>query len=98
MECKFWVGQNVVCINDDGCERWLQTGAVYQIREVVIGFTQGGQYAGAAPGLRLVGITQDLNEDGVQFSYDYRRFRPATDISTFQSIVAKVMNRKKVRA
>lgn len=100
MECKFWVGQKVVFFEqfkDSDPLRWkdLTLGAVYTIRAVGIG----------CDGLRKIPavlLEEVINgicpETGMEYDYAACRFRPATDITIFKEIVAKVKDRDLIPA
>lgn len=94
MECPFWVGQKVVCVDIDdhgsGPAKSLKINHVYTIRDI----RGDGWLLG-----RLV-VAVWLNEVDAPDHYGYlsSRFRPATDISDLQKIVEKVFKGKKVTA
>jgi len=93
MICRFEVGQKVVCIDSTpnpiykGPQDLPNEGQVYTI-----------SWIGPCVWKYNKGIGVHLKEHTRDMPLGTHRFRPATDITTFQNIVAKVMNRKKVRA
>jgi hypothetical protein len=104
MECKFMVGQKVVCIDAKHHPEWstgktkyrtveqeLELGKIYTIREIFMNLTFN------SPCLRLEGIVRETGKmRGTPFEmgFDYRRFAPLkekkTDISIFTEILNKV--------
>lgn len=98
MECKFWVGQKVVCVDDVPMPGFspemhgLTSGLIYTVREVTISTISG------KPALRLREIYRYNSYPYPDVPYIADRFRPATDITIFKEIVAKVKNRDLIPA
>lgn len=87
MDCKFVVGQRVVCINDDG--DWgsaarPEKSRIYTIREI---FTWVGRV-----GLRFEEIVNPVAAIwNIEFGYDHVYFRPVkeTNIDVFTAMLNK---------
>jgi len=103
MECKFVVGQKVVCVDNTFHPEWsigninrpvtkeLEHGKIYTIREIFMNLTFN------RPCLRLEGIvrcTGVMSGIPYEMGFDYQRFAPLkekkTDISIFNEILNKV--------
>jgi hypothetical protein len=101
MECKFVVGQKVVCINDkvddfrlpnrtylnslDG----LKKGEIYTVREILIDPIH------KFPSIKLSEIIRPIiSNEGFEVGYHFQRFAPlkekTSDISIFTEILNKV--------
>lgn len=96
----FYVGQKVVCVvnwkhhngfhGGFGSEILPQRDVVYTVREIVV-------YPDGEAGLRLMEIRNYANPYSYgpgECSFAVRYFRPVTDISDLQSIVAEVTRGK----
>lgn len=92
MRCKFWVGQRVVCVESFSApnHRKLTKGRVYTVRSVVYcPFDRD-------VGVRIKGLINPRHPVlGMEYAYVHYFFRPATDISIFHEIVAKVKTGKR---
>lgn len=96
MECKFFIGQKVVCVDAEEHDRYrpswwppgdglgldgLTEGEIYTIRGV-------GEYAGAIY-VQLMELKRYRDyEPNADIGYAPQRFRPATDITIFNEILA----------
>ena len=87
MECNFYVGQKVVCVDTfpyKGKPGGINEGEVYTIREIVDFIS---------PDLQRHGICVYLKEvirppwHGVEVPFFAKRFRPVTDISIFEEML-----------
>lgn len=100
MECKFFVGQKVVCVDAlpvPGCgypdrEIFPIAGEIYTIREVLVN----------PRGLPVVYLAEIVNPK-LKYVEGYkekwflaRRFRPATDITQFHKLVEEARKHKRV--
>ena len=91
MECNFYVGQKVVCVDaaPKSADRIppLVEGVIYTIARIV--------RRGDEVGVSLIEVADMPPHPILDGSYDSRRFRPAvetkTDISALRQIVADVM-------
>lgn len=82
MECKFSVGQKVVCVDTGGCTEFrkpLVVGAVYTISAVGVGFT-GHVYVGL-----------EETEGSGPLHWRAYRFRPVIDRKTNISIFTDML-------
>lgn len=79
MECKFFVGQKVVCVEPTRSGR-LTVGQTYTVTYV------GPDMRGAI-GVILAEVKSPFSYMG---GFIHTKFRPATDISQFRKIVADV--------
>ncbi len=105
MECKFWVGQKVVYLrrmdarplseeerrsSSLGHPNLPTAGDVYTIRDIYVDSYWN------EPFVRLVEVvnpTITWVNGTFEAGFNHTRFRPATDITIFKEIVAKVKNR-----
>lgn len=86
----FYVGQRVVCVDDsphfEGTAA-LKMGAVYTVRNF-------HECPDGRVGMRLSEVTLPLAGNGIEHCFRQSRFRPVTDISDLQAIVAEVKTGK----
>ena len=98
----FYVGQKVVCVDASyrGAFPWLGTPPVEGVVYTIAGFNGSDPYHGELI-LRLVEIQNPARRAGRMLEgYLASRFRPVTDISALQAIVAEVKTgkRRKIKA
>lgn len=91
----FYVGQKVVCIDDQGFSQAQVLlaqlpvrGMIYRVRS----FTPRG--AVRFDELNNARFTNPLDGYGIEPGFDQRRFRPLTDISIFTEILDRVNGNK----
>lgn len=94
MECNFFVGQRVVCVDvapDDPRKpkavEPLEEGRVYVIRWIR---PTRSVAAESAAMVGLVGIQKGQNKFGDEAGYRHTRFKPATDISDLEKFLKSV--------
>jgi hypothetical protein len=88
MECGFYVGQKIVCVDADGfiLAKPLELNRVYTVRKLF----QGTHPKTGQPGIGvcLVEVVNPPDENGLEPVYRHLRFRPATDISCLEKLLA----------
>jgi hypothetical protein len=91
MECKFWVGQKVVCVDIDdhgnGSAEILKINHVYTIRDI--------RGDGELAGRQVIAVWLNEVDEPHFYGFLSSRFRPATDISYLQKIARDVFEGKR---
>jgi hypothetical protein len=97
MECRFFVGQRVVCVNDDpnlrpgfdGDLSGLKQGEVYSVRAVSLPPRIWAEHYPHCPEpwVYVSEIYRGNRWHNIEIGYCHTRFRPATDISDLERLL-----------